>query len=314
MTCLMAWGSSFAQKKGNISGKILAENNEALPYSLVKLINLTDTLNVKEASANLDGVYQFQNVEEGQYQLRVKMISYQNYTSPKIMFSGNDLQLPSIKMQSTSKQLKEVSVVGQKPFVERRADKTVLNVENNVTATGNSVLELLEKAPGVTIDRQTEQIKLNNKAGITIMVDGKTNFLSGADVTTLLSNMTSDQVATIELITNPSSKYDAAGNAGIINIKLKRNKTFGTNGTLSANTGLGSVKNGPSDLYRHSGNLNLNHRVAQWNIFGNASLNSRTGYNQTLLDRTANTGSLLTKFDQSFNRRQKGLGYSGAIA
>lgn len=313
MTCLMAWGTSFAQKKGNISGKILTESNEILPYSLVRLINLADTLNVKEASANLDGVYQFQNVEEGQYQLRVKMISYQNYTSPKIMFSGNDLQLPSIKMQSTSKQLKEVSVVGQKPFVERRADKTVLNVENNVTATGNSVLELLEKAPGVTIDRQTEQIKLNNKAGITIMVDGKTNFLSGADVTTLLSNMTSDQVATIELITNPSSKYDAAGNAGIINIKLKRNKTFGTNGTLSANTGLGSVKNGPSDLYRHSGNLNLNHRVAQWNIFGNASLNSRTGYNQTLLDRTANTGSLLTKFDQSFNRRQKGLGYSGKI-
>ncbi|MFN0290733.1 outer membrane beta-barrel protein [Pedobacter helvus] len=313
MTCLLAWGTSFAQKKGTISGKVVVDNNEALPYSLVKLINLTDTLNAKEVSANFDGIFQFQGVLEGQYQIKVKMVGYQNHTSPKITFSGGDMQLPAIQMQSTSKQLKEVSIVAQKPFVERKADKTVLNVENNVTATGNSVLELLEKAPGVTIDRQTEQIKLNNKAGITIMVDGKTNFLSGADVTTLLSNMTSDQVATIELITNPSSKYDAAGNAGIINIKLKRNKNLGTNGSIAANTGRGTVKKGPSDLYRHSANLNLNHRVANWNIFGNASYNTRTNFNQTLLNRNAITPLLQTTFDQSFNRRQKGSGYAGKI-
>jgi len=313
MTCLLAWGTSFAQKKGNISGKVLAENNEALPYSLIKLINLADTLKVQEAAANLDGAFQFGDVTEGEYQIRVKMIGYQNYVSLKIAFTGSDLQLPSIKMHSTAKQLSEVSIVSQKPFVERKADKTVLNVESNVTAAGNSVLELLEKAPGVTIDRQTEQIKLNNKAGITIMVDGKTNFLSGADLTTLLSNMTSDQVATIELITNPSSKYDAAGNAGIINIKLKRNKSFGTNGSISANTGMGSVKNGPSGLLRNSANLNLNHRVDKWNIFGNAGFNKRESFNQTLLDRTANIGNTLTKFDQSFNREQNGTGYTGKL-
>jgi hypothetical protein len=313
MTCLMAWGISFAQKKGNISGKILTETNEVLPYSLVSLVNLADTSKKQEAAANLDGMYTFQNVISGEYQLRVKMVGYQSYTSAKLAFNGDDLQLPSIKMQSVSKQLKEVNIVTQKPFVERKADKTVLNVENNVTAAGNSVLELLEKAPGVTVDRQTEQIKLNNKAGITIMVDGKTNFLSGADITTLLSNMTSDQVATIELITNPSSKYEAAGNAGIINIKLKRNKNFGTNGSIAANTGLGSVKNGPSDLYRHSANLNLNHRVDKWNIFGNTTFNTRTNFNQTLLNRSAVTPAMLTTFDQAFNRRQKGTGYSGKI-
>ncbi len=313
MTCLLAWGTVFAQKKGTINGKVIAENNDVLPYSLLRLISLVDTSNVKEASANLDGVYQFQNVAEGEYQLKVKMVGYKNYTSAKVLFTGNELQMATIKMQAISKQLKEINVVAQKPFVERKADKTILNVENNVTATGNSVLELLEKAPGVTVDRQTEQIKLNNKAGITIMVDGKTNFLSGTDVTTLLSNMTIDQVATIELITNPSAKYDAAGNAGIINIKLKRNKNFGTNGTLAANTGWGSVKNGPSDLFRHSGNLTLNHRVDKWNIFGNATFNTRENFNQTLLDRTANTNNLLTKFNQSFNRNQSGNGYSGKI-
>lgn len=313
MTCLLAWGASFAQKKGNISGKIVTETNEPLPYSLVKLVNMADTTKTVEISANLDGLYQFVNVTEGQYLLRVKMVSYQPYISQKFSFTGSDLQLPAVKMQSTSKQLKEVSVVGQKPFVERKADKTVLNVENNATAAGNSVLELLEKAPGVTIDRQTEQIKLNNKAGITVMVDGKTNYLSGADITTVLSNMTSDQVASIELITNPSSKYDAAGNAGIINIKLKRNKNFGTNGSAVLNTGWGGVKDGPNNLYRHSANLNLNHRTEQWNIFGNTTYNTRSGFNETLLTRTANTPSMLTTFDQSFNRKQKSPGYSAKI-
>ncbi len=313
MTCLLVWGASFAQKKGSISGKIVTETNEPLPYSLVKLVNIADTTKTMEVSANLDGLYQFVNVSEGQYLLRVKMVSYQPYNGQKFSFSGSDLQLPEIKMQSTSKQLKEVSVVGQKPFVERKADKTVLNVENNATAAGNSVLELLEKAPGVTIDRQTDQIKLNNKAGITVMVDGKTNYLSGADITTVLSNMTSDQVASIELITNPSSKYDAAGNAGIINIKLKRNKNFGTNGSAVLNTGWGGVKDGPSNLYRHSANLNLNHRTEQWNIFGNTTYNTRSGFNETLLTRTANTPSMRTTFDQSFNRKQKSPGYSAKI-
>lgn len=313
MTCLLAWGAAFAQKKGNISGKIVTETNEPLPYSLVKLVNIADTTKNMETSANLDGLYQFVNVSEGQYLLRVKMVGYQPYNGQKFSFSGSDLQLPEIKMQSTSKQLKEVSVVGQKPFVERKADKTVLNVENNATAAGNSVLELLEKAPGVTIDRQTDQIKLNNKAGITVMVDGKTNYLSGADITTVLSNMTSDQVASIELITNPSSKYDAAGNAGIINIKLKRNKNFGTNGSAVLNTGWGGVKDGPNNLYRHSANLNLNHRTEQWNIFGNTTYNTRSGFNETLLTRTANTPSMRTTFDQSFNRKQKSPGYSAKI-
>lgn len=313
MTCLLAWGAAFAQKKGNISGKIVTETNEPLPYSLVKLVNIADTTKNMETSSNLDGLYQFVNVSEGQYLLRVKMVGYQPYNGQKFSFSGSDLQLPEIKMQSTSKQLKEVSVVGQKPFVERKADKTVLNVENNATAAGNSVLELLEKAPGVTIDRQTDQIKLNNKAGITVMVDGKTNYLSGADITTVLSNMTSDQVASIELITNPSSKYDAAGNAGIINIKLKRNKNFGTNGSAVLNTGWGGVKDGPNNLYRHSANLNLNHRTEQWNIFGNTTYNTRSGFNETLLTRTANTPSMRTTFDQSFNRKQKSPGYSAKI-
>lgn len=218
------------------------------------------------------------------------------------------------KAIDTSKvnQLKEVSIQSKKPFIEHRADKTIINVENSIVA-GGTALEVLEKAPGVTIDRQSEQIKLNNKSGITVLIDGKANFLSGADITTLLSNMSSDQIASIELITNPSSKYDASGNAGIINIKLKRNKSFGTNGTLSLNTGQGFMPNAPNDLYRIGLQLNLNHRVNKWNVFGNTAFNRKVNYNNINVVRNTLTSSLASAFNQNFERNSKGFAYMGKL-
>ncbi len=209
--------------------------------------------------------------------------------------------------------LKEVTIQAKKPFIEHRADKTVINVENSIVAAGSTALELLEKAPGVTIDRQSEQIKLNNKSGITVLIDGKTSFLSGADITAMLSNMSSDQIATIELITNPSSKYDASGNAGIINIKLKRNKNFGTNGILSLNTGQGIMPNAPSDLYRVGLQLTLNHRVNKWNVYSNTAFNRKVGYNNTNVLRNTLTSSLTSAFDQNFERNSKGFAYMGKL-
>lgn len=211
------------------------------------------------------------------------------------------------------KQLKEVSIQAKKPFVEHRADKTILNVENSISAAGSTALEVLERAPGVTIDRQNEQIKLNNKSGITILIDGKTSFLSGADITTLLSNMSSEQIASIELITNPSSKYDASGNAGIINIKLKRNKAFGTNGNLSLNTGQGIMPNAPSDLYRAGLQLSLNHRVNKWNVYGTGAFNRKVNYNNINVLRNTVTSSLSSAFNQNFERNTLGFAYMGKI-
>ncbi len=208
-------------------------------------------------------------------------------------------------------QLKAVSVQAKKPFVEHRADKTIINVENSIVASGSTALEVLEKSPGISIDRQNEQIKLNNKSGITVMIDGKPNILSGADLTTMLSNMSSEQIGTIEIITNPSSKYDAAGNAGIINIKLKRNKNFGTNGSLSSNVSQGIVSGFPADLYRTGVNLNLNHRVAKWNVYGNGAFSRKASYNQIAVTRSTLSSGLSSQFSQNFGRSNKGVGYAG---
>jgi len=212
---------------------------------------------------------------------------------------------------ATVTKLKEVTVQAKKPFIEHRADKTIINVENSIVASGGSALEVLEKAPGVIIDRQNEQIRLNNKSGITVMIDGKPNVLSGAELTTMLSNMSSEQIGTIEIITNPSAKYDAAGNAGIINIKLKRNKNFGTNGSLSSNVGQGIVSGFPADLYRAGVNLNLNHRAQKWNVYGNGAFMRNATFNQIAVDRTTLSSGLASRFSQNFGRTNNAVGYAG---
>lgn len=308
----MVCGVSFAQNFYKITGKIVDEKEAALPFAIIRVMNFADTSVVKSISSNQDGDYEITQLRSGSYLLSVSIVGFKSLKTDRILLTA-DLKMPSIKLEGLTKQLKEVSISGKKPFIEHQIDKTVLNVENSITATGGTALDVLEKAPGVQIDRQSEQIKLNNKSGVLIMIDGKTNFLSGADVTALLSNMSAEQISTIELITNPSSKYDAAGNAGIINIKLKRNKAYGTNGTISFNGGQGIMPNSPTDLYRAGVNLNLNHRQGKWNVFGNGAIARKSNFNNIFLNRTTLANGLASSLTQNFDRKNKGLGFQGKL-
>lgn len=312
LTCLLAWGNSFAQNLGKVSGKIIDDKTIGIPFAMVRIHKLPDTTALKSITTNVDGEFVVDGLPYGEYQLAISMVGFKTKkTAPFAL--ANQLKLPLITLESSVKQLNEVSVQGRKPFIEHQIDKTVLNVENSIVATGGTALEVLEKAPGVQIDRQSDQIKLNNKSGVMIMIDGKTNFLSSTDITTILGNMSADQIATIELITNPSSKYDAAGNAGIINIKLKRNKAYGTNGTVSFNSGQGIMPNSPSDLYRAGLNLNLNHREGKWNIFGNAAVARKANFNNTYLNRTTLSQGIASYLTQNFDRHTQGVGFQGKI-
>ncbi|RDC54915.1 TonB-dependent receptor [Pedobacter chinensis] len=312
MACLMVCGVSFAQKLNKISGKIVDEKAVAVPFAIVRVLNFPDTTVVKSVATNSDGGFEITQLKNGNYILSISMVGFKSKKTEKFSLN-DDLKMPVISIESLTKQLKEISISGKKPFIEHQIDKTVLNVENSITATGGTALEVLEKAPGVQIDRQSDQIKLNNKSGVLVMVDGKTNFLSGADVTALLSNMSAEQISTIEIITNPSSKYDAAGNAGIINIKLKRNKAYGTNGTVSFNGGQAIMPDSPSDLYRAGVNLNLNHREGKWNIFGNGAVARKSNFNNLSLNRTTSSNGLSSFLTQNFKRQNKGVGFQGKL-
>ncbi|MBO9571998.1 MAG: TonB-dependent receptor plug domain-containing protein, partial [Chitinophagaceae bacterium] len=171
---------------------------------------------------------------------------------------AQDKDSAAIKAFNDTTVLKEVTVQGKKPAFQILPDKTIVNVDASVSNTGTTVLEVLEKSPGVTFDRNGN-ISLKGRQGVMIMIDGKPTQISGADLNNLLSGMTASQVETIEIIDNPSAKYDAAGNAGIINIRTKKNRQKGFNGNLSLALAQGKYTRSINTitLNKYSGKINL---------------------------------------------------------
>lgn len=297
----MVWGTSFAQKLHTITGKIVDEKAVVVPFAVVQLLNGSDTSKVKMVATDIDGGYRIEQVKDGNYVLSISIVGFKTKKTERFVLNG-DLELPIIKIESNTKQLNEVSVSVKKPYVEHQIDKTVLNVENSIVSTGSTALELLEKAPGVQVDKQNERILLNNKSGVMVMIDGKNNFLSNADLAVYLSNLTSSQIATIEIITNPSSKYDAAGTAGIINIKLKKNKAFGTNGSVSSTYRNAIRAHLPRNIYGSDLNFNINNRNKKWNFYSNANASKNNNFSNLFLERTTNADGLQSAFNQNFQK------------
>ncbi|HEY6900326.1 MAG TPA: hypothetical protein VI233_06775, partial [Puia sp.] len=180
--------------------------------------------------------------------------------------AGKDTSKGAGKDTLKTQTLNAVTVTGKPPVVEHKQGKAIVNVEASVTNTGTTVLEVLEKSPGVTVDRNGG-IALNGRPGVLVMIDDKPTYLSGEDLNNLLSSMSSSQVSQIELIANPSAKYDASGNAGIINIKTKKNKNRGFNGVATATYGQGVYP-------KNNNSLTLNYRSGKVNTFLNYNLNA----------------------------------------
>jgi len=301
MTCLLVWGNSFAQNLHTITGKIVDEKSVAIPFAVTQLLNASDSTKVKVLSTVIDGGFKIDQVKDGVYVLSISVVGFKTKKIERFVLNG-DLQMGAIKLESITKQLNEVSISGKKPFVEHQIDKTVLNVENSIVSTGSTALELLEKAPGVQVDKQNERILLNNKSGVMVMIDGKNNFLPNADLAVYLSNLNSSQIATIEIISNPSSKYDAAGTAGIINIKLKKNKAFGTNGSVSSTYRNAIVANLPRNIYASDLNFNINNRNEKWNFYSNANASKNNNFSNLSLERTTSSDGLQSAFNQNFQK------------
>lgn len=164
-------------------------------------------------------------------------------------------------------QLKEVSVVATRPFIERQADKIIVNVESSVMSTGSTALEVLQRTPGITLDKD-DHLQLKGKAGVTVMLDGKLTYLSADQISNLLKNMGSENISRIEVITNPSAKYDAQGNTGIINIVTRKGRKAGLNGTLTA---VGSR----ASFYNFNTGFSLDYKTSKFNFFADFNHSER---------------------------------------
>ncbi|HEY0244291.1 MAG TPA: outer membrane beta-barrel family protein, partial [Mucilaginibacter sp.] len=219
-------------------------------------------------------------------------IGYNKAVTASFNVTNVNITVPNLTVTDNSKSLQTVNITTTKPLIERKADRMVMNVENSILAAGNSAMEILERAPGVTIDKD-DNISLKGKQGVTVMINDKLTYLSSTQLATLLRSTDGTTIESIELITNPSAKYDASGNSGIINIKLKKNKNAGTNGSVTLGTGMGYY-------FKDNTSVTLNHKEGNLNVFGNFSRNDNQRGRVIGIDRkVVDANGQATYFSQS---------------
>jgi iron complex outermembrane receptor protein len=290
--------AAYAQPKNanppnvSIAGTLSNDQGKPVDYATVTLLRAKDSSVVKGTLSTDAGTYAFDHIAAGSYLVAVTNVGYQKAYSPAIEVTGTQLTVtvPAIKMQPGSRNLQTVTITSAKPLIERKADRTVMNIENSVLAAGNSAMELLERAPGVTIDKD-DNISLKGKQGVTVMINDKLTYMSASQLTTMLKSMDASTIQSIEIITNPSAKYDASGNSGIINIKLKKNKLSGTNGNLT----LGVVQ---GKRFRDNTSLTLNHKQGNLNLFATLSRGDAQRLNVLDIDRVVDSATISTYFKQ----------------
>ena len=270
-------GASLNLQAQKISGFLKDENGKPIPAATIILKKQKDSSIIKYGASTKDGAYFFNGISNGDYFLYISHVGNITSISPVIKLQSNDVVVKDIVMVTSSAKLAEVTVTSKKPIVEVRADKTILNVEGTINAAGNDALELLRKSPGVMVDKD-DNLSLAGKNGVQVYIDGKPSPLSGTDLSNYLKSLQATQIESIELITNPSAKYEAAGNAGIINIKFKKNKSLGTNGSVNAGYAIGTYA-------KYNGGVSLNNRNAKVNLFGSYNYNRGLNLNSFVLDR-----------------------------
>lgn len=272
---------------------VFSEKRQPLEGATIELIQTNDTILIKTAITDNRGTAVFKKMPNSNYYFTITYAGYQFYTTPIYqipLLAGNNYV--EVVLQPFTGTLQNVSVVSRKPFVQHVQGKIVVNPEASVTNAGTTVLEVLEKSPGVIVDKNGN-ISLQGKAGVMVMIDGKPTYLTGTDLSSLLGSMSSGQVEQIELMTNPPAKYDASGNAGIINIKTKKNKQKGFNGTATITGGQGRYPKANSSLV-------INYRTGKFNGFLTYSINHNKYWNKmyALRNYYDNNGVITAKLEQ----------------
>ena len=298
----------FGQDKGKISGAIKGNAGKSISAATVELLKGVDTSLVKANVSDNSGYFQFDNLNQGKYIIRVTAVGFNDYLSNSFTLDEkeNNLTIPDLILtQSDPKQLKEVKVSTRKPLIEQRMDKTVVNVDASISNAGSTVMEVLEKSPGVIVDKDGN-VSLKGKQGVVIMIDGKPTYLNSSDLANYLRSLPSSAVEQLEIMTNPPAKYDAAGNSGVINIRTKKNKALGFNGSLTATYGQGKY-------WRTNESINLNYRTKKFNFFANYTYSRWSGFQNIYVKRNFfATGSKMieTIFEQQSYIKQKYPGHT----
>lgn len=265
---------AHGQPSGQISGELLAEKNGT--YSLL-LKRAQDSMLVKAELSNPDLKFVFEFIPQDLYFLEVRQLEQVLYRSDSFRLQQPQLVLSPISLNTPQHGLREIKIVQQKAILEQKADKLIYHVEHTLEAPSNDALQVMQKAPGITVD-QNGTISMRGKRGVQVMINGKPTYLSGAQLANLLRTTQAAQIARIEVISNPSSKYDAEGNAGIINIILKKDQKRGSNGMIVLSYGHGKY-------HKSANGINYNLREKKLNLFSSLNVSDNVGFNDLQLYR-----------------------------
>ncbi|GAA4397995.1 outer membrane beta-barrel family protein [Nibrella viscosa] len=296
--------TAYAQQ--TVTGSVRSADGRPLAYANVLLLHAKDSSLAKGAVVNDNGSYAFEQLTPGSYLIAIRMMGYHtSYSNPFVLSAtAGTRQLEPLVAAAAEKQLNEVTVTARKPIFEQQIDKLVINPSAMISAAGGTVLDVLERSPGVRVDRQNAGITLSGRQGVMVMINGKLSRLPLETLVQMLGGMNADNVEKIELITSPPAKYDAEGNAGLINIVLKRRQDEGTNGGFSLMGGWGKYE-------KAAGSLNVNHNQGRVNLFTNASYNYDNRWFDFLARRTQPVEGALWYNEQYSDRYIKN--YNGDV-
>jgi iron complex outermembrane recepter protein len=265
----------FAQQSV-ITGTVNAEGE--VSGAIITLLKSIDSSVVKTTLCEANGNYTLSNLKAGSYLLSISHVGYiRFYTKAFAIVANQQLQLEPISLLAASKDLTEITVSGKKQFIERKIDRLVLNPDAIIGNAGGNALEVLEKAPGIQVDADGN-ISFKGKQGVMVFVDDKPTYMAAQDLANYLRSLPAGSIENVELMSNPPAKYDAAGNSGIINIRLKKNTLKGFNGSLSVGYGQGRY-------HRTNNSFNINYRLNKINYYVNLSWNQNHSYQDLTINR-----------------------------
>lgn len=287
LLCL-CFNTLLAQKPGTIIGKIIDNNQDPVSFANVILKSGVDSSLVKVEYTLDDGSFRMMSIEPGEYWITVSFVGLNPYSTESFQLDeGQKLEIPLIEMKTGGTDLQEVTVTAEKPLLELKPDKMVLNVEGSINASGSTAFELMRKSPGVMVDNN-DNISLLGKSSVQVYIDGKPSPLGGADLAAFLRSIQSTEIESIEIITNPSAKFDAEGNGGIINIRMKKDKRLGANANVNLGYSVGEVA-------QYNSSVSGNYRNKKMNTFGSFTYNDGRNVNFMNLYREQFGGA----FDQN---------------
>lgn len=322
---LVISGFLEANAQSQIRGVVADVQKKPIANANVSLLNSIDSTIISETVADQEGAYVFRGLLLGTYKLKITAVGYEHLISAAytIVSAQDDVNAGFLLMTPKRDEMHEVVVRAKKPLFEQKIDRTIVNVRSGITSAGTNVLDVLERSPGISVNRQNGTISMAGKDGVLVMINGKISYMPLNAVIQMLAGMNAANVDKIELITTPPANYDAEGNAGFINIVTVSNPDQGMNGSITGTLGYGKGE-------RAAGSGNFNYRKDRFNLFGDYSFSldkmdqvfsyfrkaQQDGnilQNATISDRNTSQRNHLARlgFDYQLSRRTSLAGLAG---